>query len=298
MASSEKEGFPARIPFAAGAEKIVLVAKAVLLAAILAALYFSILKVLVFEILASSDFSFVFLAVPILIVFLYCRRAVYAYTAIKPETAGLSLAVFACLVFIIGRASAEIFSTRVSLILLAGGLIWMFAGRGWLRRLSLPLLLLACFIPPPAILYNSLSNPIRDLLVRIASASAQLLGLSFYADGGSVNVPGFSVGTGDMCGSLHVIPALFITALMILLLIAPRRAAPGLALFTALVAVVAALGAIVLRMIVIAFLAAHATDAAAGFYHATSGWAVFLIGLIAATVIAVLAARRSGKVHV
>ncbi|MGH9575690.1 MAG: archaeosortase/exosortase family protein, partial [Candidatus Acidiferrales bacterium] len=213
MASSEKEGLSAQMPLAAGAEKIVLMAKACLLIAILAALYFRILVFLVFEVIANPDFSFVFLALPLWIIFLYSRRKTFAHADVRPEVAGVSLIVLACLAFIIGRASAEIFSTRVSLILLLAGLIWMFAGRRWLRLLSLPLLLLACFIPPPAILYNSLSNPVRDLLVRIASAAAQLLGLSFYADGGSVNVPGFSISTGDMCGSLHVIPALLISAL-------------------------------------------------------------------------------------
>lgn len=285
------------MPVAAGTGKIVLAAKAFLLAAILAALYFRILIFLISEIFANPDFSFVFLALPLWIIFLYFRRNTFARAAAKPEVAGVSLIVLACLIFIVGRASAEIFSTRVSLILLLAGLVWMFAGRRWLRLLSLPLLLLACFIPPPAILYNSLSNPVRDLLVRIASAAAQLLGLSFYADGGSVNVPGFSVGTGDMCGSLHVIPALFISALMILLLLAPRRRGLGLALFTAFVTALAGLAAIVLRMIVIAFFAARNPDATAGFYHATTGWAVFLAGLIAPIAIASLAARQSRKVH-
>ncbi len=285
------------MPAAAGAGKIVLAAKAFLLAAILAALYFRILIFLISEILANPDFSFVFLALPLWIIFLYFRRNTFAPAAAKPGAAGVSLIILACLVFIIGRASAEIFSTRVSLILLLAGLVWMFTGWGWLRLLSLPLLLLACFIPPPAILYNALSNPVRDLLVRIASAAAQLLGLSFYADGGSVNVPGFSVGTGDMCGSLHVIPALFISALMILLLIAPRRTGSGWALFTAFFTVLAGLAAIILRMILIAFFAAHSPDATASFYHATTGWAVFLVGLIASIAIAALAARQSRKAN-
>ena len=286
------------MPLAAGAEKIGVAAKALLLAALLAALYFRILTFLVFEVIASSDFSFVFLAVPLWIAFLYYRRKTFAHAAVKPEAAGVSLVVLACLVFIIGRASAEIFSTRVSLILLLAGLVWTFAGRRWLRLLNLPLLLLACFIPPPAILYNSLSNPVKDLLAKIASVSTQLLGLSFYADGGSVNVPGFSVGTGDMCGSLHVIPALFISALMILLLIAPRRTGPGLALFTAFFTVLIGLAAIVLRMVLIAFFAADNPDVTASFYHATTGWAVFLAGLIASIAIAALAAWQSRKAHI
>jgi exosortase len=185
------------------------------------------------------------------------------------------LIALACLVFLAGTLAAELFLTRISLLLLLAGFSWTFWGLPRTRVLLLPLLLLATAIPLPAIIYNALAGPVQVLLSRISSALAQMLGLYLYSDGTSINVPNLSFPVGEMCAGLRALPSLWAVALF---LFASRRVGPRLIAL----AVVSCftLAAILGRVLGTAALADRNLDLARAFYQLTSPWAVFLSGVI------------------
>ncbi len=260
------------------------------MALLTAALYAEVLVKLFREYLAGGTLSYAFPVILLAVFFFYQSRKDLVLQVAAPQSSGLWLIALACLAFLAGTLAAELFLTRISLVLLLAGFSWTFWGLPRTRVLLLPLLLLATAIPLPAIIYNALAGPVQVLLSRISSALAQILGLYLYSDGTSINVPKLSFPVGEMCAGLRALPSLWVVAL---LLFASRRIGPRL---IALVVVSCfTMAAILGRILGTAALADRNPDLARAFFQFTSAWAVFLSGVILLGILLRLVLRGERK---
>jgi exosortase len=205
------------------------------------------------------------------------REVLWSVPAV-PDPRGLIAALFACVLYVLGKAGAEFFLRRISLVVLLAALVWTYWGKARLRVLFFPLVLLAAMIPLPGIVYNSLAAPLQLLASDIGAELARLAGITVYRDGNILQLANISLGVEEACSGLNSLSALMIGALLFGSLLC-YRLRTKIALFV--LSVVVAIGINVLRVAGTAILADFRPALASGFYHMFSGWLVFLAGIAA-----------------
>jgi exosortase len=248
---------------------------AILLAALSTLLYYPLVPELVSDWATNPGASQGFLLPPFAFYIAWMRRRSTLAIPVSPESRGLLLIALACLLFLVGKLSAEFFAMRVSMVILLAGLIWTFWGLQRLRTLIFPLLLLAAMIPLPVLVYNSLAAPLQLLASEIATDVAQFFGVSIYRDGNIIHLAGASLGVAEACSGLESLSALMVAALLLGFLNVSSVAGR---VFLFGISVPLAIAVNVMRVAGTALLADYRPEWAMGFYHMFSGWLVFLAG--------------------
>lgn len=261
---------------------------AVPVAALLGYLYQDVLYALLLECWTDPAASQGLLIPPLAAYLTYIRwRLVAAHTP-KVETAGILGVAAGALLLVLGKLGAEFFLTRISFVVLIAGLIWTFWGLPRLRALSLPLLLLASMIPLPALIYGTLSGPLRLFASNAAERIAEAAGVTLYREGNTLFLANISLGVEEACSGLTSLSSIVIAALLVGYTLC-RRPVSRFAIVAASVPV--AVAANVVRVAGTAILSDEQPAYALGFYHAFSGWVVFAIGLCCLYAIAITLSR-------
>jgi exosortase len=212
---------------------------------------------------------------PLALYISWLNRAGTLGVAATPDRRGLLCITVACGLFILGKLASEFFMMRFAFVVVLAGMVWTFWGFGRLRTLAFPFLLLATMIPLPVMVYNSLAAPLQLLASDLATRIAQWIGVSVFRDGNIIQLAGVSLGVAEACSGLNSLSALVVGSLLLGYLLCSRPAA-RLALFAA--AIPLAIGVNILRVAGTALLADYNQEFALGFYHAFSGWLVFVAG--------------------
>lgn len=194
---------------------------------------------------------------------------------VEPDSQGLLLTAFGCFLFVLGKLASEFFLARISFVILLAGFTWTFWGRCRLRALGFPLLLLATMVPLPVMFYNSVAAPLQLFASDAATQIVQALGVTVFRDGNIIQLAGISLGVAEACSGLNSLSALVVGSLLLGFL-SCTRTITRVALFA--VSVPMAIGVNVIRVAGTAILADHDQELAMGFYHAFSGWLVFVAG--------------------
>jgi exosortase len=193
----------------------------------------------------------------------------------QPDARGLGVIACACLFFLAGKMGAEFFLMRSSFIILLAGTAATFWGWRRLRSLALPLLILATMVPLPALVYNAAATPLQLLASGIATDIARVFGVSVFRDGNIIHLANISLGVEEACSGLSSLTALFVGAILLGYLNC-RHNLSRLLLIVLSIPIAIAMN--VLRVAGTAIIADYHQEFAMGFYHAFSGWLVFLAG--------------------
>jgi exosortase len=247
-----------------------------LIAGLIVLLYSQIIPDLVSDWWTQPALSYGLLIPPLALYIAGLRRFVTFSIPAQRSWSGCWLVAFACLVFLAGSLSAEFFLSRISLVLLLAGLVWTFWGMARLRTLAFPFLLLATMVPLPQMVYNTVSAPLQLFASQVATDLAQALGVTVFRDGNIIHLAQISLGVAEACSGLSSLSAMVVASLLLGFLAAASIAGRILLL---VLSVPLAIAVNVLRVTGTAVLADYQTDFALGFYHAFSGWLVFLVGL-------------------
>lgn len=244
--------------------------------ALMAALFVSVLADMANDWWTEPAWSQGMLLPPLALYIAWIQRHRILQSAVIPDGRGIFLTGFACATYVLGRLASEFFLTRISFVILLAGLIWTFWGLGRLRRLGLPILLLASMVPLPVMLYNALAGPLQLLASECATQIAQSVGISVFRDGNVIQLAGVELGVAEACSGLNALSALVVGSLLLgYLLCSSWKARIGLVVAS----VPLAIGVNVIRVAGTAILADLNREFALGFYHAFSGWLVFVAGL-------------------
>src|SRR5271156_3463912 len=160
-----------------------------IIAILLCVLYYRVGVKLVYDWYTLPDYSHGFL-IPFFAAFLiWEKRKTISATPIKPTWAGIALVIFSIAVLILGTYGVELFTARISFVMLLIGLVWTFFGRAMVRVLLFPLLVLILAIPFPAIVFNQITFPLQLLASRIASDILPFLGVPTLHEGNIIELP-------------------------------------------------------------------------------------------------------------
>jgi exosortase len=248
-----------------------------IIAGLLCVLYYRVAFKLVYDWYSLQDYShgpFVPLFAAFLI---WDKRKVLSATPIKQTWAGIVLVVFSIAVLILGVYGVELFTARISFIMLLIGLIWTFFGWAMVHALRFPLLVLLLAIPFPAIVFNQITFPLQLLASRIASDILPLLGVPTLHEGNIIKLPLMDLEVAEACSGIRSLMSLFTLAVFygyFLERTTSRR------VILALASIPIAVAANVLRIVGTGLCVQYwDPDKALGFFHEFSGWVMFVISL-------------------
>ena len=248
-----------------------------IVAILLVVLYYRVAVKLVYDWYTIPDYSHGFL-VPFFAAFLvWDKRKVLKSIPIKQTWSGIILIVFAIMVLILGVYGVELFTARISFLLLLTGLIATFFGWAMVRELRFPLLVLVLAIPFPAILFNRITFPLQLLASRIASDILPLLGVPTLHEGNVIELPIMKLEVAEACSGIRSLMSLFTLAVFygyFLERTTKRRVI--LALASIPIAVTANVARIVGTGLCVQY---WDPEKALGFFHEFSGWVMFVVSL-------------------
>jgi exosortase len=247
------------------------------IAILLIVLYFRVAVKLVHDWYTIPDYSHGFL-VPFFAAFLiWDKRKLLKAIPVRQTWSGIVLVVFAIMVLILGVYGVELFTARISFILLVTGLIATFFGWAMVRELRFPLLVLVLAVPFPAILFNRITFPLQLLASRIASDILPLLGVPTLHEGNVIELPVMKLEVAEACSGIRSLMSLFTLAVFygyFLERTTKRRVI--LALASIPIAVTANVARIVGTGLCVQY---WDPEKALGFFHEFSGWVMFLVSL-------------------
>jgi exosortase len=249
----------------------------ILLAAITIAIYAGVVAKLVNDWYTNPDFSHGFLVPLFSAYLLWTKRDVLRRTPMRPSWMGVSLVVASIFMLFLGVYGAELFLSRISLIMLLGGLIWTLAGKAILKELRFPLLVLLLAVPLPAVVYNQITFPLQILASKFASATLPLFGVPVLRDGNIIQLPSISLEVAEACSGIRSLMSLLTAAIFYgyFLERSPKRR-----VILALASLPIAVFANGVRILGTG-LAVQYWDPkkALGFFHEFSGWLIFVVCL-------------------
>src|SRR5581483_9083314 len=104
--------------------------------------------------LDDDSYSHGLLVLPVALFLVWQKRRTLTSTPLAPHSAGLIVILAAMALYAAGTLGAELFTTRVSFVVLLAGAVLYVCGPAHLRALAFPIAFLLLMIPLPAIVFD------------------------------------------------------------------------------------------------------------------------------------------------
>ncbi len=252
--------------------------KGVVLLGLIGWLYASILGRLVGQWWNDPNFSHGFFVPAFALFVLWQDRSRLASLPRAPSLWGLLILVTALCVLVVGVLGAELFLSRVSLLLLIAGLVVLFLGWNYLRAVLFPLAFLILMIPIPAIIFNQITFPLQILASKVAATVLPLAGVPVLREGNVINLPTMPLEVAEACSGIRSLLSLATLAIIYGYLMETRN---SVRVVLTLASVPIAVAANSSRIVGTGLLVQYWDPSKAeGFFHAFSGWLIFVISLV------------------
>jgi exosortase len=244
------------------------------LLAVLGALYGPTLVHLLEDWWQNPDYSHGFFIPPIAAAYLWRKRHVLRSLPAQPTFAGLLVVLFSQLIFIVGYLGADLFTERVSFLVLIAGAILYLSGWRTLRETSFVLLLLLLAIPLPRVVFNSVAAPLQLVASSMAERLLEVFGIPVLREGNLLQLSNQTLNVTEACSGIRSLATL-ITGGVVVGYFLPARW--WLRPVFVLSSIPIALGVNALRVAGTGVLGqAWGEKWATGFLHLFSGWVVFV----------------------
>jgi len=240
-------------------------------------LYWSILLHLAKQWSNDANFSHGFFVPAFSLFVLWQDRHRLAREPRTPSSWGLPIVVFALAVLIAGVLGAELFLSRISLLLLIAGLVIFFRGWQSFRAVLFPWAFLFLMIPIPEIVFSQITFPLQILASKVAALLLPLLGVPVLREGNIINLPAMPLEVVEACSGIRSLLSLVTLAIIYGYLVETRT---WVRVTLALASIPIAVAANSLRIVGTGLLVQYwDPDKAEGFFHIFSGWLVFVVAL-------------------
>jgi exosortase len=198
-------------------------------------------------------------------------------TEIRPSNLGFLVMLGAIGLLLVGSLGAELFLSRISLLVLLTGMILFLTGWKMLRAVSFPLAFLIFAIPIPVILYNQITFPLQLIASRFATFWLEAVRVPVLRDGNVLILSNYSLEVVEACSGIRSLMSLIALAVAYGYFAEPRR---WVRYLLVLLMIPSAIVSNAIRIMGAGVLAHQfGPGAAEGFLHTFSGWVIFLIAL-------------------
>lgn len=239
--------------------------------------YLDVLRRLTQQWMNDPNFSHGFI-VPLFSGFLvWQRKRELAALEIRSSWLGLAIMAAALLELVFGTLGAELFLSRTSLVVLLAGMVVYLLGWKWLQALAFPWAFLFLMIPLPSIIFNQIAFPLQLLAARLATAQLALLGVPVLREGNVIQLASMNLEVVEACSGIRSLVSLLTLALIYGCLMNAGWVRRALLAVAAAPIAVLANG---FRISGTGLLGEYwDPDKAQGFFHAFSGWIIFVLAL-------------------
>jgi exosortase len=195
-----------------------------------------------------------------------------------------------------GVAGAELYTQRMSLVLLLAGVIVYFWGLQLLRLVLIPFFLLILAIPIPAIIFNRIAFPLQLFASRCAVWSMQMLGIPVLRQGNVIELKPLNsfetkkLEVVEACSGIRSLMTLITLGVVFAYFTFPKSEPdhPKTRFYGMLRSAIIVLSAIPIAIVTNALrvsgtgVLAHyyGTQIADGFFHSFSGWVVYIVAFL------------------
>jgi exosortase len=230
---------------------------------------------------------------------LWAERGRLASVEKRPRLAwGALLVVAALLTLWVGTAGAELFTQRMSLVLLLAGVSVYFWGWRLLRAVFVPLFLFALAVPVPSIVFNKIAFPLQLFASRCAVWAMRALDIPVLREGNVIELyPLGSTTTKrlevvEACSGIRSLMTLVTLAVVFAYFTSPSdeggRGGRGFERFRVARAVLVVLAAVPIAIVTNAARVSgtgvlaryYGTEVADGFFHEFSGWVIYVVAFL------------------
>lgn len=242
------------------------------------------------------------LLIPFIIAYIvWLRRDRFAAEPSRPGfSLGLAAILLALFALWAGVAGAELYTQRISFVLMVAGLVVYFLGLRFLKLISVLLGLLILSIPIPAILFNKIAFPLQLFASSCAVGSMRFFGIPVLRQGNIIELlPRNAVTTQKLevveaCSGIRSLMTLITLAVVFAYFTYPRPQDPTqrpqqrLKRYGFWRSIILVLSAIPIAIVTNAFrvsgtgLLSHyyGTGVANGFFHTFSGWVIYIAAFL------------------
>lgn len=197
---------------------------------------------------------------------------------VKGSWGGLVIIAAALVLLILGIFGSDLFTARVSFILLLAGLTICFLGWAQFRAVIFPWFFLFFMVPLPAIIFNQITFPLQLLASKLASTCLPILGVPVLRQGNVIGLPAMPLEVAEACSGIRSLISLVTLAVAYGYFVEksiPRR------VVLALAALPIAVAANAIRIVGTGLLVQYwDPDKAMGFFHEFTGWVIFVLSII------------------
>jgi exosortase len=245
---------------------------------LVAALYYKVLGKLVTDWWQIPDFSHGFLVPPFAAYLVWERKKNLLATKPTPAWSGIAVIAFGLVVLLLGVYGAELFLSRISLLILLAGLVLCFGGRPFLKALRFPLLVLILAIPLPTLILNQITFPLQIFASKVAGDLLPLFAVPVLREGNVIVLPLMKLEVAEACSGIRSLMSLFTTAVFYGYFV-ERTTIRRVVLALATIPIAIAANAV--RILGTGLCVQYwDPDKAMGFFHEFSGWVIFLVSLV------------------
>ena len=236
--------------------------------------YWPVIRGLVSAWSTDDNYSHGFFIVPLALYFAWERRRAIAAAPARPSLVGVLVVAGSLFLLVAGLLGAELFLSRVSIILtIAGAILFLF---GWpmLRILFFPLAFMLLMIPLPAIIFNKIAFPLQLLASNVGEYTISSLDIPILREGNVLILANATLEVAEACSGIRSLVSLFTLGLVFGYFVDRRVWVRAIIALSAIPVAILANG---LR-VASAGIAAHNFGSAGveGLFHEFSGWVVFV----------------------
>lgn len=251
--------------------------RATILVLLVVWLYWSILFHLAKQWSIDPNFSHGFFVPAFSLFVLWRNRESLARQPREPSSWGLFIAAIALCLLVVGVLGAELFLSRISLLLLIAGLVIFLQGWRLFRSILFPWAFLILMIPIPTIVFSQITFPLQMLASKVASLLLPIAGVPVLREGNIIHLSSMSLAIAEACSGIRSLLTLTTLAIIYGYLVEARLWAR---VVLAIASIPIAVAANSLRIVLTGLLVQYWDPVRAeGFFHMFSGWLVFLVSL-------------------
>ena len=250
-------------------------ARVLVLAALLSALYWSIVRDMAVNWWDDPNYSHGFL-VPVFSGYLvWLKRGQLRSIRPQPNWVGFIILLAGIATLILGAAGAENYLMRSSAIIVLAGLVLFHFGTKLFRSVAFALAFLIFMVPLPQIIFNAVTFPLQTVAAESATRALDLLGVPVLRDGNVIHLSHVSLGVSEACSGIRSLISLLAIAVAWGYLSLPSLTARALLVAVAVpVAIVANTSRIVTTGLIAQWVGIRYAE---GFFHISAGLVAFLV---------------------
>lgn len=194
----------------------------------------------------------------------------------KPNWWGLPIVLLGAAQMLIATLGVELFTSRVAFVITLIGSVLLLGGTLMLRKVSFPLFLLFFMIPIPAVIYNQVTFRLQLVASWLADAALSALGVPVNREGNILNLPNLSLSVVEACSGVRSLLSLSFLSLVYGYFFEPKKRIRVVLFLATIPIAILANGS---RVTITGILTQWKPELAEGFFHESTGWVIFMIGL-------------------